>query len=1076
MKKFLKLCAAFTLIGALFVGCIDNKEPEGVLEMRMAKAELLRAQAKLTLAKIVVEDAKASFILAAADYVKARAKYVDALTELKKTENEREKLANEFEKAVLQARIDYEIAKLNVMIEKELNKLAAEKRKGVKAIYLWYEEIIKLEKDLEKAKITNCDRIITKMRALIIEKAGLEAQVAEWMARRIMYLAVEVPKIEAILAYELEQAQFLFNIAEHALNMWEELKDLAIDQFESYLPKVEQDLKEAFAKSTELRLAADMEQFNLEELKKKVSDAELDYKYGGGLHTPIVENVFSKVADDFFRIGSVVNQGLNHSLGAKNVTIFTGVVNNTYSFYAEGEPFGAKAQLGAKNTMEQLILDSIYIEKNRIIRGVEGEALAKANLDKRDKDMTTAIANFNNDMTKWRTNYAIAITPDYWKATSDTYDDAVDAFTGLYGFLKGTNNKIEFTQAQIEAGAKALMELVATMNKDGVTNPDLRAEKVLAIANMSTLNFKYLVLTHLISTYVKNVKYLLFEEGEIDLDWKLELDKHLQISDVLGGITFNPGGLLELLWTGKNVKAFQDLINMILGYAYTYDLVAAVAELMPTYYANYLFFQGAIDPIKLATVGYTQAEMLEILKNEGPIMGKYGVSQPWEYHIWFLLYVLLENPGMINIGNVISINSSGYTDADLQIRTDFLKYTAVNFPGYYSTATCLTKATAPAAGNRVFPSGAKSPYSALVITAEANLRTRWIGYQNAVDTLNAVDARLYTPYHRKWGTGSTNCNGWLTDDFNKAAVGTPGDATKDFQFKPELTTGTYPPYLTEDVLYWTRNFVPYEYIHFADDQLSDNIGTNTSWWWAYYPSLAVHRVALTGTQYNRWVNIGSPIYLGDPVLWEANTGWAAFSTTAPAIPTARAARAFIAIRNYNQFKFWYDENVDANSYHKLLDAISDEIAALRPVVEDLYNKWVAAEQERVFKDFEIKAMHFQADVFENHYFAMLDVINHMIAETAAHIWAPTYYKDAFDNFVKYQAQLTAAEENIKLFNTLGIYHNGLILADSDHANFVENRVKHIDAHIASLQERIDIIDAELKILDKEKDTILALVI
>ena len=80
MKKWSKLILATMLsAGILLVsGCIENIEPEGIADLRGAKAELLRAQTALQAAQAAKVEAEAALVLAQAKVQEAIAKQEEA--------------------------------------------------------------------------------------------------------------------------------------------------------------------------------------------------------------------------------------------------------------------------------------------------------------------------------------------------------------------------------------------------------------------------------------------------------------------------------------------------------------------------------------------------------------------------------------------------------------------------------------------------------------------------------------------------------------------------------------------------------------------------------------------------------------------------------------------------------------------------------------------------------------------------------------------------------------------------------------------------------------------------------------
>lgn len=94
MKKWTYLVAALLLTGttATLTGCLDNDEPAGILQLRGAKAELLKAQASLKLAEAANETAQAAWTQAKADWEQTQ-------VELQKIEIQKQQLTLELQQA-----------------------------------------------------------------------------------------------------------------------------------------------------------------------------------------------------------------------------------------------------------------------------------------------------------------------------------------------------------------------------------------------------------------------------------------------------------------------------------------------------------------------------------------------------------------------------------------------------------------------------------------------------------------------------------------------------------------------------------------------------------------------------------------------------------------------------------------------------------------------------------------------------------------------------------------------------------------------------------------------------------------
>lgn len=316
-----------------------------------------------------------------------------------------------------------------------------------------------------------------------------------------------------------------------------------------------------------------------------------------------------------------------------------------------------------------------------------------------------------------------------------------------------------------------------------------------------------------------------------------------------------------------------------------------------------------------------------------------------------------------------------------------------------------------------------------------------------------------------------------------------------FAFMPEKQNASLYPSLVNGVdIYWTRgDYIPYEFTHFADPLLTPPALSPTgSWDFAFYPAIAGNRAWFTLPNWNRWLSSGLPVYhdqwLGaNPVLWETFTAGNPYHTPGGPITLENAAfnrlslvpAAFTATRKYDQYKFWYDENKDGR-YQDLLDKITEEIAKLRPVVEELYQNMVVAHQLVTYKEYEILALEHEADMYLLLSNALKDAFYALDRSTNNFMWGfNNYYDEAFKNYHDWKAKVGVCEENIKTFEALGIHYvDPLNYLDAWHVagDFTRDLVKEIDANIKWAEQRIALIDKEIVMLEQTKDFILTNII
>lgn len=116
MKKWSLLVATLLLMGATattFTSCVDTDEPEGILNMRNAKAEYIRALAAVENAKIAYQQAAAQSEAANAELAKAQAEAAKAQAEIAKAQAQATIIAAETSAKIaeLEAQGKNEIAK-----------------------------------------------------------------------------------------------------------------------------------------------------------------------------------------------------------------------------------------------------------------------------------------------------------------------------------------------------------------------------------------------------------------------------------------------------------------------------------------------------------------------------------------------------------------------------------------------------------------------------------------------------------------------------------------------------------------------------------------------------------------------------------------------------------------------------------------------------------------------------------------------------------------------------------------------------------------------------------------------------
>jgi len=122
MKKIIYSLVIMIAAGSLFTSCIDQVEPVGILDMRSAKAEYIRALKDLRAADAEFRRAEAALKQADARYRDAETAYLNAKTDNQKLLNELQALLNEaqaMENELRAAQIADEIARLAMQMEED---------------------------------------------------------------------------------------------------------------------------------------------------------------------------------------------------------------------------------------------------------------------------------------------------------------------------------------------------------------------------------------------------------------------------------------------------------------------------------------------------------------------------------------------------------------------------------------------------------------------------------------------------------------------------------------------------------------------------------------------------------------------------------------------------------------------------------------------------------------------------------------------------------------------------------------------------------------------------------------------
>ena len=1104
MKKFLKLCATFTLVGALFVGCIDNTEPDGVRAIREAKARLLDAHKELV-------AANATLILAKAELERANAELQKSLAAINTQTAEAQKIKNDYERGVLQAKIAAGIAEYNAFAQEQLARQWEAQANAAIHEKEYLLALVEMQRALAFQKIEALDQVVAKIWDLMLEQAIRRNDRLVLLAQLYFYETVEIPYVERRLVHDLEYARVQLEYSKNMYDIWTDIKNLAIEEYVKYAEEMLPKMKEIELKEVELRANIANEQFKLEELRSVEKLAEFAYLYSGvntDLTNISIPNVFSSNATDMFRAVNV-DKGNNQSNN-----VITGVYDNTYSFYhtishIQGVfpyPPGTKANLGYKSTLEQLKADYNIVKDGRYYGPEGGSLLTDATLNARLARMNSEINDYKNQNTNWRNNYDNARDRSTWSTARSDFMSAVATYNATWGVSSGYYaDPAGGTNANYTAAQLSHAQFLAAME---ITDVNLRREALAALP----VNFLYFMQKQLIGTYVSLIKAMI--SGQ-EIPGGLLDGSTVPLSDILGGITFNPKSLFQLVVGQNNAQTFATLINLIMGVSYAVDLVNMITDIMPVYYQKTSSFLGPIY-------------------GQGPIFEKYNVSSAWEYHAWFLIYILFENNKMVVGNNILTINAKNYDNAIWQLWEDFLgcRADADDYPGNYDYTlgspvsngdnSTLTLNHRLAVNNLVFshpnPTNSNMPNAANVLNKEIDLRTAWYNWGSALRNLNTAERNLYYPWHRIWTVSRENSSG-VTQDFHfgyvdyttthggfptavVAAGGTPrwiyenptGTSTgsvgdlrvtpfnENFYFQHELVPDDDYPSLEDGVdIYWANLADPW--INFADPHgivyNPDITGANFSnrIQLSYYPAIAAKQSRLVFVNWNQWLNIGLPAYIYDPILWcnnfndpnnnpsWENNGWD------PNILISRVARAFASIRNYEQFKFWVDQK---DNYISLGEQIAEKITPLEIKVNELYQDYMDAVAARVLKEYEIEALNGEAGLCHTAYIFMERAYQGLRSEVLYHFWDEGGVgRDGYDFwFNAYTDALKNYEWHLANYEVFMANETRYVYYSTEFDAYVKNMRIEIQGKIDAIDQRLMFIENELAILESTRQAIL----
>lgn len=210
MKKWSKLVLATMLsVGTLLVsGCIKNIEPEGIADLRGAKAELLRAQTALQAAQAAKVEADAALVLAQAKVQEAIAKqeeakvaYEEAKALKAQYEAEYQKLVNE---AYAQEQADEHakrVQELEEKIAKHEQEMAAAEMEAALAAEQFKIAMLQVTQALAEAQLQYDQALLD----IEVAKATLTDKQAEFITERFNAV-LELKEALRMITEEFEEA------------------------------------------------------------------------------------------------------------------------------------------------------------------------------------------------------------------------------------------------------------------------------------------------------------------------------------------------------------------------------------------------------------------------------------------------------------------------------------------------------------------------------------------------------------------------------------------------------------------------------------------------------------------------------------------------------------------------------------------------------------------------------------------------------------------------------------------------------------------------------------------------------